>query len=408
MKSITAVTLLTIFILIVPLSACCEPGTDMSRPDESEVTSTTQPEESGISSTEEQSRPEREPIIREYILFPKDVILYDEVEKAQFYCPDIFMPTVVPNRVKIETGEIQYACPVEGCTHKGKDCFYYNKWVKSIYDTGNYLIINALDTSGTNSIFAYEWGTGKLTTICQNADSIDALIPGIYDGMIYGYSVQLGNNTSIVLYGIDLYSGKVSFEQLINRDLSLLFCKDGDIYGVSTTGPVILYTPKSAPKTYKLPDGCENYKIYKPGMLYDPDAPAAIYDITSKKTVNPDPALDITAPVRVDDWYYYQSRSGSVVTGEKSNGAEVQYIRYDNDIYKQTLDGNATKFTASTDYHFVIYAASGDYVIGRLMYKLSNGIYTPFEELDHDHIRINIKTGEIQLLDLYFEHAYFE
>ncbi len=388
-------------LLLLPLVSC--------RGGDSETTALTdETTGSGITTDGEETRQAKEPIAHDYVVFSKETVLCDDAEKAKYYCPDIFKPTAVPCRVNIKTGQIQYACPTEGCDHTGKDCFYYNKWVRSVYDTGNYLIMNALDyPAGNNLILAYEWKTGKITEVSKKRNYIQSFIPGVYDGMLYGYRTQSEGETVVSIYGIDLYSGEVTIKQLIKSELSLLFCDgNGDIYGADAFGPVVMYSPKEAPTEYKLPDGCEGFKVRKPGMLYKTDAPAAIYDTESKKTVYPSPELDITSPVRGGESYYYQSR-GAVETAKKSDGTEAKYVRYDNDIYRQGFDGKAEKFSINTDYHFIIYAADGDCVIGRLMYKITDGVYFPFEELDHDHIRINIKTKEIQLLNLYTEHAYF-
>ena len=76
---------------------------------------------------------------------PEGRVIINAERKAKYYCPDVFHATAVPCRINIETGEKQYACPVEGCDHFGKGCFYYNRWVMSLYDTGNYLIMRVLD-----------------------------------------------------------------------------------------------------------------------------------------------------------------------------------------------------------------------------------------------------------------------
>ncbi len=379
-------TLLLILLMLVSSFASCKSGD----------TDTTQNEDTGI-------------VTREYIILSEDAVVCDDAEKVKYYCPDIFKPTAVPCRVNIETGEIQYACPDKDCSHKGKECYYYNTWVKSVYDTGKYLIMNVLKyPSGSNIILAYEWETGKMLEVSKKAKTIDQLIPGVYDGVIYGYSAQTSNDlkTTVSIYEIDLYSGEITKSHTVKDDITPLFSKEDIIYGIDTNGPVKLSKTDEAPVSYKLPDGCESYKLHKPDVLYKTDAPAAIYDIKSGKTVNPDPVLNITSPVSGGEFYYYQSRGG-VETAKKSDGAEIKYVRYDNKIYRQSFDNTYEKYVIDTDYHFIIYAASGDHVIGRLMYRLSDGVYTPFEELDHDHICINIKTGEIQLLDLYFEHDYF-
>ncbi len=399
--------LLIVIFLFLSLYAC-----GSVTPNESnQPNSSTQPDEttapSGSEDSGEENRPVKEPIKREYIKLPEGTVICDDAEKAKYYCPDIFKPTVVPCRVNIETGEIQYACPVSGCDHTGKGCYYYNKWVTSVYDTGNYLIMKALDyPAGSDLILAYEWKSGNLIEISKKAQFTECLIPGVYDGIIYAYTTASVSSYTVQLKSIDLYSGEVSVVQNLSEDTALLFCDEGDVYGVNIRGPVRFYPLKEEPKTYKLPAGCEDYELRKPGMLYKTDAPAAIYDTKSKKTVNPDPELDITSPVRSGDCYYYQSR-GTVETGRKSDGTEVKFVRYNNEIFRQSIDGQTEKYTINTDYHFIVYAASGDYVIGRLMYKFADDVYTPFEDLDHDHIRINLKTGDVQFLDLYKEHDYF-
>lgn len=402
---IKVLSLILAALMPVLMLVSCTGGDIETTAQTNETTDTTG---SNATTNGEETRAGKEPVVREYVAFPKETVLCNDTEKAKYYCPDIFKPTAVPCRVNIKTGQIQYACPTEGCDHSGKDCFYYNKWVRSVYDTGNYLIMIAQDyPAGNSCIFAYEWETGKMTEVSKKAKYIDALIPGVHDGMIYGCHSQYAGGSNISLYGIDLYSTEVSIKQAIRADMTFLFCDgNGDIYGADAFGPVVMYSPKEAPTEYKLPDGCEGFKVRKPGMLYKTDAPAAIYDTESKKTVDPDPVLDITSPVRGGDSYYYQSR-GAVEIANTSGGTEAKYVRYDNDIYRQGFDGKAEKFSVNTDYHFIIYAADGDCVIGRLMYKITDGVYYPFEELDHDHIRINIKTKEIQLLDLYTEHAYF-
>lgn len=379
-------TILLILLMLVSSFVSCESGD----------TDTTYNEDTGT-------------VTREYVILQKDAVICDDAEKAKYYCPDIFNPTAVPCRVNIETGEIQYACPVKDCDHKGKDCYYYNMWVKSVYETGNYLIMNVLKyPSGSSLILAYEWKTGTMLEVNKKSKTIDQLIPGVYDGLIYGYSSHASSDlkSSVSFYAIDLYSGEITKTHTVKDNLTPLFAKEGVIYGLNTNGAFTLSVSDETPSEYKLPDGCEGFKLHKPDVLYKTDAPAAIYDIKSKKTVYPDPATDITSPVSDGEYYYCQSRGG-VETAKKNDGTEVNYVRYDNIIYRQSLDGETEKYTVDTDYHFIIYAAQGDYVIGRLMYKYSDGVYTPFEELEHDHIRINIKTKEIQLLDLYFEHDYF-
>ena len=84
-----------------------------------------------------------------------------------------------------------------------------------------------------------------------------------------------------------------------------------------------------------------------------------------------------------------------------AEGEEVKYVRYDNGIYRYGADGKTEKYTVDTDYHFIIYAADDGFVIGRLMYKLDDGVITPFDTLEYDHIRIDLSTGQIQLLKLY-------
>ena len=342
---------------------------------------------------------------------PADRVIFDAERKAKYYCPDVFHATAVPCRINIETGEKQYACPVEGCDHFGKGCYYYNRWIKYLYDTGNFLIIRTLEYTGfPESIIAYEWDTGTVYNIWtfsgNGSDPIGELLPGIIDGEIMSYKKYSSiNYTYTNLYGINLYTGEVTQKQQYGKLLDLLFCDGGSVYAVGSSGPFVFATPETKPESFVYPSGTDGYKIRKPGVLYRTDAPAAIYDIASKKTVKPDRKLDITSPVRSGDVFYYQSRGG-VQTGKKSDGTEISYVRYDNDIYRQGLDGKAEKFSIPTDYHFIVYAASGDWVIGRLMYRLSDGVYTPFEELGYDHIRINLTTGKAQLLNLYVEHDY--
>lgn len=338
---------------------------------------------------------------------PADRVIVDAEKQAKYYCPDVFYTTAVPCRINIETGEKQYACPVEGCDHFGNGCYYYNRWVMSLYDTGNYLIMRVLDYADMeDSLIAFEWDTGTAYLVTKLTDkapyvSQSILIPGITDGEILAYNNQ---ESFFNLCGINLYSGEKK-QKLRHTDVQFLFCDGGKVYAVGKNGPCVLRTPESEPEPFEYPDGCSGFEVRKPGILYRTDAPAAIYDIASKKTVKPDRKLDITSPVRSGDVFYYQSRGG-IQTGKKSDGTKISYVRYDNVIYRQGLDGKAEKSSIPTDYHFIVYAASGDWVIGRLMYRLSDGVYTPFEELGYDHIRINLTTGKAQLLNLYVEHDY--
>ena len=342
---------------------------------------------------------------------PEGRVIINAERKAKYYCPDVFHATAVPCRINIETGEKQYACPVEGCDHFGQGCYYYNRWIKYLYDTGNFLIIRTLEYTGfPESVIAYEWDTGTVYNIWtfsgNGSDPVGELVPGIIDGEIMSYKKYSSTNyTYTNLYGINLYTGEVASKQRCEKLLDILFCDGGFVYALGWDGPYYYRTPESDPEPFVYPDGCSGFEVRKPGVLYRTDAPAAIYDIASKKTVKPDRKLDITSPVRSGDFFYYQSRGG-IQTGKKSDGTEVKYVRYDNDIYRQGLDGKAEKFSIPTEYHFIVYAASGDWVIGRLMYRLSDGVYTPFEELGYDHIRINLTTGKAQLLNLYVEHDY--
>jgi len=335
---------------------------------------------------------------------PADRAVVDAERQAKYYCPSVFNTTAVPCRINIETGEKQFACPVEGCDHFGKGCYFYNKSVTGYFDTGNYLIIQyRLLRVKTNYFIAFEWDTGTMYEIASVSETLSyQLIPGIVDKEILGYYNQ---DSAFILYGIDLCTGEKTKKQKCT-DVQFLFCDGGKVYAAGKNGPCVLRTPESEPEPFVYPYGCSGFKVRKPGVLYRTDAPAAIYDIASKKTVKPDRKLDITSPVRSGDVFYYQSRGG-VQTGKKSDGTEISYVRYDNDIYRQGLDGKAEKFSIPTDYHFIVYASDGDWVIGRLMYRLSDGVYTPFEELDYDHIRINLTTGKAQLLNLYVEHDYF-
>ncbi len=331
-------------------------------------------------------------------------VIYDENSKNKYYCPDIFTPAAVPCRVNIETGEIQYACPSADCNHSGKQCYYYNKWVRSAVNTGNYLIMNIMEyPSALQYIAAYEWETSTVFTICEAGHLADIILPGVIDGSVYGYRTRLTTKTPAV---IDLFTGKITPSKDAKEELTFLFCDRNKVYGLNKNGPIVITYPDMTVEEYTFPAGCEDYELRKPGMLYRTDAPAAIYDINSGVTVYPDPSLDITSPVQSGDRFYYQSR-GEVVTGKKADGTDAKYVRYDNVICRQDIDGKTEKFTVDTDYHFIIYAAYGDCAIGRLMYKITDGVYTPFEELDHDHIKIDLKSGEVQLLDLYTEHDYF-
>ena len=339
---------------------------------------------------------------------PSDRSVVDAERQAKYYCPAVFYTNAVPCRINIETGEKQYACPVEGCDHFGKGCYYYNRWVMSLYDTGNYLIMRVLDYADMeDSLIAFEWDTETAYLITKLTDKApyvaqSIILPGITDGEILAYYNQ---ESFFNLYGINLYTGERRKIQ-DRADVQFLFCEGGEVYAVGKSGPCVLRTPESKPEPFVYPDGCSGFEVRKPGVLYRTDAPAAIYDIASQKTVKPDRKLDITSPVRSGDVFYYQSRGG-VQTGKKSDGTEISYVSYDNDIYRQGLSGKAEKFSIPTDYHFIVYASDGDWVIGRLMYRLSDGVYTPFEELDYDHIRINLTTGKAQLLNLYVEHDYF-
>ena len=40
-------------------------------------------------------------------------------------------------------------------------------------------------------------------------------------------------------------------------------------------------------------------------------------------------------------------------------------------------------------------------VIGRIMYKLTDGVISTLDELEYDHIRIELASGETELLNLY-------
>ena len=342
---------------------------------------------------------------------PEGREIFNAEIKAKYYCPDVFHATAVPCRINIETGEKQFACPVEGCDHFGAECYYYNLFIKFLYDTGNFLIVRTYGYSGPDSIIAYEWDTGTVYNIISvsglASDPIGELVPGIIDGEIISYKQSsTAYYSRTYLYGLNLYTGEVTSKQQCGKLLDILFCDGGFVYALGWDGPYCFRTLESEPEPFVYPDGCSGFKVRKPGVLYRTDAPAAIYDIASQKTVKPNRKLDITSPVRSGDVFYYQSRGG-VQTGKKSDGTEISYVRYDNDIYRQGLDGKAEKFSIPTDYHFIVYAASGDWVIGRLMYRLSDGVYTPFEELDYDHIRINLTTGKAQLLNLYVEHDYF-
>lgn len=337
---------------------------------------------------------------------PEGTTVYDEIEKSKYYCPDIFMTSVVPCRIEIKTGKIQYACPVKDCDHKGKDCYYYNKWIQSVIDTGNYLFMFALSyPSSDKNILAYEWKSGRMYEICDADRLAQIFIPGKVTDTIYAYYQQASGSTFTRIYGYNVYTGELKTRG-ITADLRFMYCENDFLYGIDTEKAIVLKPGAEKAEPFDMPENCDGFELRKPSMLYRTDAPAAIYDIKSGKTVYPDPPLDITSPVKNGDTFYYQSRGG-VVTGRKADGEEVKYVRYDNVIYTQSLDGKTEKYAADTDYHFIIYAADGDCAIGRLMYKLSDGIYTPFEELDHDHIRIDLKTGIIQLLDLYTEHDYF-
>ena len=342
---------------------------------------------------------------------PADRAVVDAERQAKYYCPSVFNTTAVPCRINIETGEKQFACPVEECDHFGAECYYYNLFIKFLYDTGNFLIVRTYGYSGPDSIIAYEWDTGTVYNIISvsglASDPIGELVPGIIDGEIISYKQSsTAYYSRTYLYGLNLYTGEVTSKQQCGKLLDILFCDGGFVYALGWDGPYCFRTLESEPEPFVYPDGCSGFKVRKPGVLYRTDAPAAIYDIASKKTVKPNRKLDITSPVRSGDVFYYQSRGG-VQTGKKSDGTEISYVSYDNDIYRQGLDGKAEKFSIPTDYHFIVYAADGDWVIGRLMYRLSNGVYTPFEELDYDHIRINLTTGKAQLLNLYVEHDYF-
>ncbi len=337
---------------------------------------------------------------------PEGVTVYDADEKSRYYCPDIFYTTVVPCRVEIKSGKIQYACPVKGCDHKGKDCYFYNKWVKTAFDTGRYMIMIVRSYPSGNYILAYEWKSGRMYEICT-ADKLNkTFIPGTVTDTVYAYyHTSSTGGTYTRVYEYNVFTGDL-FTRSVYGDLRFLYCENGTLYGMDTNGAIMLIPGGEEIAPCRMPEGCNGFELRKPGMLYKTDAPAAVYDIKSGVTVYPDPSLDVTSPVYSGGGFYYQSRGG-VVTGRKANGEEVKYVRYDNVIYRQSLDGKTEKFVIDTDYHFIIYAADGDFAVGRLMYKLSDGIYTPFEELDHDHIRINLKTGEVQTLDLYTEHDYF-
>ena len=355
--------------------------------------------------TESTAKDTEEYVYTEITKSVQDDEYYNAENISMYYVPDVFDPVAVPCRVNIKTGEINYACPVSGCDHSGDKCFYYRKVITSVLDTGNYMFIKAyIPTENKPCIYSFCYETGEINELELSPDTqyylkVMKYFIGYNSGVLY---MGTTNNSTSAVYEVDLHTGVAKIRNMQQRYANTSFYyNEGElIINEGKYTGVNVIDGEGNIKKIRLPDGTDGYKLRKKGFLYKTDAPAGIYDTKSAAFLDIPADIDITSPVKDGDDYYFQSR-GPAETAKTAEGEEIKYVRYDNGIYRYGADGKTEKYTSDTDYHFIIYAADDGFVIGRLMYKLDDGVITPFDTLEYDHIRIDLSTGQIQLLKLY-------
>ena len=330
-----------------------------------------------------------------YPAFPDDQLLEDETKKDGYYCPSLQNPYDIPLRMNVRTGEVQYACPVPGCDHTSDDCFYNNVIVGCTYDTGNCLIVRFSHLGyANNNTVAFRYSDGKIFGVYSGRGEII----GCEGRTLYTAYTQYGTTS---VYACPIDDDRPRFLCKL-KSAVFFFEKQGVLYGQDEEGFFKL-SADGVRSAITIPDAIgdgEYYKFRKDGFAYRTKAPAAVFDYQAETLAKLPAKKDVTSPVKDGNEYYYQVRRAAT-TARNQDGKTIQYIPYENDVYCYDLSGRETKTTVVTDYHFIVYAVSGDYAVGRLMYRMNGKTYVPYEELEYDHIRINLSDGSFELLKLY-------
>lgn len=329
---------------------------------------------------------------------------FNSQKMNEYYCPDVFNPDYIPCLVNIKTGEIEYACPIENCTHDDKNCFYADKDVNDVLYTGNYLFIyTTTPFKDKPQLFAYCFESNEMEEIVLAAGSTANFrtiryLVGYSDNAVYA-GFTFGSTSR--LYEIDLNTGIGKSRSYDPYYITNFYYNEGEfIVSEGKNSGLNVIDTDGKIHNLILPEGAEGFKVRKKGFLYKTDKPARIYDTESGKFINFPDDMDITSPVKSGKDYYFQSRD-AITTAVNASGENVDYIQYNNDVYIYSTDGKSEKYTVDTDYHFIIYAAYDGCVIGRIMYKLTDGVISTLDELEYDHIRIELASGETELLNLY-------
>ena len=328
-------------------------------------------------------------------VLPLDQPLEDEAARSGYYCPPVMSASSVPCRLDIRNGTVLYACPVDGCSHITDDCFYSGRQILGTYDTGLYLLILTRDTGFSKvQLRAFRYSDGRMFIV--PLERILGRIEGCEGSRLY-FSDSSYDKTYIYVWDL---SSKTSKTYSLDS-CQIYYEKDGFLYAQDEKG-AFKFSSDGIRTDLTLPESVQDraaFKFRKDGFAYKTDAPAAIYDQNTDSLISLPVKQSVTSPVKDGETYYFQTRR-KLASAKDANGNRSEYIPYDKTIYGCGTDGTMTKTKVHTDYGFIIYAVSGDYAVGRLMYLLDGDVYVPYEKLEYDHIRIHLKDGSYELLNL--------
>lgn len=318
-------------------------------------------------------------------------------EDDDYYCPDAFGFGFVPCRVSLETGEVEYACPVSNCTHSNLGCFYYYNDVTSVYYKSGFMFFVSLDIrTMTKRLYAYDFSRYSMYEIPTKYPSMLGMILNYDNGCLYIFNSTSPNGLSLLELNL---STDVEKAASVKSSCNPYYVNDRILIAENEKG-FFKFDIDSRESSPLLSEDFIGYKARKHGIYYKTDAPADIFDLDAGIHLSVPKKINITSPVHSGLFYYFQPR-GKYTKITDLSGRETAYVPYENEIYQCGLDGSVSTVKINSDYHFVVYAAKGTKLIGRIMYRISEDGQIQLTDLGADHVYIDLEKGTASPLSLY-------
>lgn len=355
----------------------------------------------------------------------------EPIDDSVWYCDRRLnqLNTTLAAAINMKTGEVLVACPDPLCDHSASSetCFFnylYDKTLvfsacrvdghiyfvaRKISGDGEYMKLYDynMNSAGIEEVYTYKYIESSPKLFTNGRMLFFTAINSVgEDGSIWLYAYNPGDKTLTVLDDDAIYARGY---QLAFYDDYYIHAAGSGVQGEDTESDIIRYCKRSYDGSEEeffdtLPDGTPleifGYGLTN-GLFAKTEANGGVFLQDENRCLPYPTDKATTMPIVYKDSFYFTTRSSQFVKlGIKvESGEPAQGYLYENEIYILNKDGTYKHYSIDCEYHFIIYAAYEDIVVGRIQYRImDDGRY--IKDNAADFIRIDLSTGEVKLYDM--------